>query len=169
MKKIICFVFVAFIGLLNVTAQDVYLNQSNLNAYVEDLSIKLKTLQHDYDLLYCRFELERCENELVKLENSLKIATNTLQMDCYHGRFEIELYNLYIANYNASVELFDTLKEGVDKTRAAVKLKLDSSNFTDVETKLLLHKSSILDNCIDRVKISLDYYKFVADYYKGLK
>ena len=75
----------------------------------------------------------------------------------------------YIANYNASVELFDTLKEGVDKTRAAVKLKLDSSNFTDVETKLLLHKSSILDNCIDKVKISLDYYKFVADYYKGLK
>lgn len=48
-----------------VVAQDNNLSQtSDLKAYVDSLSTKLNTLQHDYDYLYCRHEINQLQSEL---------------------------------------------------------------------------------------------------------
>lgn len=169
MKKIICFVFVAFIGLLNVTAQDVYSTQSNLKAYVEDLSAKLSKLQHDYDYLYCSHEINLIELELKDLINNIDMRSNAILINCYHSRFNIDLYTAYRDNYNASLELMDTMKERVDGIQAAVALKTLTSNFTDKEIELLMKCSKFLDNCLSKLQGSLDYYKLVIGIYKDMR
>ena len=80
---------------MNATAQDVYSTQSNLKAYVEDLSAKLSKLQHDYDYLYCSHEINLIELELKDLINNIDMRSNAILINCYHSRFNIDLYTAY--------------------------------------------------------------------------
>ena len=153
-----------------VVAQDNNLSQtSDLKAYVDSLSTKLNTLQHDYDYLYCRHEINQLQSELNDLQHDVNIRSNAILISCYHGGYDSGLYSAYRSSYNALVDLYDSVKERIEVGQGAVRLKILSSNFTQNEIDVLMKGCGTLDRCLSTLQSSLDYCEFVLGMYRDLK
>ena len=80
MKKLMLLFILTLFGMSRVVAQDNNPSQtSDLKAYVDSLSTKLNTLQHDYDYLYCSHEINQIQSELKDLLNDVNIKSNDIQ------------------------------------------------------------------------------------------
>lgn len=170
MKKAILFFFIALIGLGNITAQTSNsLQNQDLKVSINSLSAKLSSLQHDYDYLYCSYLLSEAQLSLKTFMNELSIKSNTVLINCYHGRFDIDLYNAYRDNYNACIELHESTKGKAESVTASVTWKIMTSNFTENEIKILGQSCKLVDDCLRAAQHSLDYYKGVLDLYKDLR
>ena len=113
MKKLILLFILTLFGMSCVVAQDNNLSQtSDLKAYVDSLSTKLNTLQHDYDYLYCRHEINQ-------LQHDVNIRSNAILISCYHGGYDSGLYSAYRSSYNALVDLYDSVKERIEVGQGA--------------------------------------------------
>lgn len=76
MKKLILLFILTLFGMSCVVAQDNNPSQTtDLKAYVDSLSTKLNTLQHDYDYLYCSHEINRLQFELKDLMHDVNIKS----------------------------------------------------------------------------------------------
>ena len=92
MKKLILLFILTLFGMSRVVAQDNNPSQtSDLKAYVDSLSTKLNTLQHDYDYLYCSHEINQIQSELKDLLNDVNIKSNDIIIRCYRGRYDSDL------------------------------------------------------------------------------
>ncbi len=170
MKKLILLFILTLFGMSRVVAQDNNPSQtSDLKAYVDSLSTKLNTLQHDYDYLYCRHEINRLQSELNYLQHDVNIKSNTILISYYHEGYDSGLYSSYRSYYNAQVDLYDTFKERVEGVQRAVRLKILSSNFTQNEIDVLMKGCKFLDSCLSTLQSSLDYCEFVLGMYRDLK
>lgn len=170
MKKAILFFFIALIGLGNITAQTSNsLQNQDLKVSIDSLSTKLSSLQHDYDYLYCSYLLSEAQLTIKNFMNELSIKSNAILINCYHGRFDIDLYNAYRDNYNACIELYESTKRKAESVTASVTWKIITSNFTENEIQLLGQSCKFVDDCLRTAQHSLDYYKGVLDLYKDLR
>lgn len=170
MKKLILLFILTLFGMSCVVAQDNNPSQtSDLKAYVDSLSTKLNTLQHDYDYLYCSHEIGLQHLELKDLINNVDIKSNEILIRCYRGRYDSDLYSSYRSYYNAQVDLYDTVKGKVEAVQGAVRLKILSSNFTQNEIDVLMKGCEFLDRCLSTLQSSLDYCEFVLGMYRDLK
>lgn len=169
MRKFISFLFVAIIGIISATAQDSNSIKSTTEEKVDSLTTKLNKLQHDYDYLYCSHEISLLHLELKDFINNIDIRSNAILINCYHSRFDIDLYTAYKENYNSSVDLLDSMKDKVDAVKSLIALKILSLNFTDSEIDILMNGCSFLDKCLSKAQGSIDYYKLVLDIYKDLR
>ena len=170
MKKIILLIVISIVGVINATAQISNFSQSNdLKECVNTLSIKLNSLQHDYDILYCNYILSDVQLNLKDFMNDLNTRANAILINCYNGRFDFDLYYAYNSSYNSSLELYDSMKERTESTKALVTLKIQTSNFTDDEIKLLRQSCKLVDDCLTSAQSSLNYIKVVLDMYKSVK
>lgn len=170
MKKLILLFILTLFGMSCVVAQDNNLSQtSDLKAYVDSLSTKLNTLQHDYDYLYCRHEINQLQSELNDLQHDVNIRSNAILISCYHGGYDSGLYSAYRSSYNALVDLYDSVKERIEVGQGAVSLKILSSNFTQNEIDVLMKGCGTLDRCLSTLQSSLDYCEFVLGMYRDLK
>lgn len=170
MKKLILLFILTLFGMSCVVAQDNNLSQtSDLKAYVDSLSTKLNTLQHDYDYLYCRHEINQLQSELNDLQHDVNIRSNAILISCYHGGYDSGLYSAYRSCYNALVDLYDSVKERIEVGSRGVSLKILSSNFTQNEIDVLMKGCGTLDRCLSTLQSSLDYCEFVLGMYRDLK
>lgn len=120
MKKLILLFILTLFGMSCVVAQDNNLSQtSDLKAYVDSLSTKLNTLQHDYDYLYCRHEINQLQSELNDLQHDVNIRSNAILISYYHGGYDSGLYSAYRSSYNALVDLYDSVKERIEVGQGA--------------------------------------------------
>ncbi len=170
MKKVISLMLLILASVGNLTAHD-YNSAINtgLTKDVENLSSKLNTLQHDYDYLYCNYMLSDIQLNLKDFENGLNVKSNAILINCYHSRFDIDLYRAYRDNYDASIYLYNSMKEKAEAIAIAVTLKMDTSNFSDAEIKLLNQGCKYVDDCLKIAQSSLNYYKVVLDMYEKLR
>lgn len=170
MKKLILLFILTLFGMSRVVAQDNNPSQTtDLKAYVDSLSTKLNTLQHDYDYLYCSHEINQLESELKDLLNDVNIKSNDILIRCYHGGYDSGLYSAYRSSYNAQVGLYDSVKERVEVGQRAVGLKILSSNFTQNEINVLMNGCETLDRCLSALQSALDYCELVIGMYRDLK
>lgn len=170
MKKLILLFILTLFGMSRVVAQDNNPSQtSDLKAYVDSLSTKLNTLQHDYDYLYCSHEIKQLESDLKDLMHDVNIRSNAILISCYHGRYDSDLYSTYRSAYNSLVDLYDSVKERIEVAQRAVSLKILSSNFTQNEIDVLMKGCEFLDSCLSALQSSLDYCEFVLGMYRDLK
>lgn len=170
MRKVILFFFIALIGVGNITAQTSNSSQTqDLKVSLDSLSTKLSSLQHDYDFLYCSYQLSEVQLSLKDFMNELSIKSNAILIDCYHSRFDIDLYNAYRDNYNACIELYESTKGKAESVTTFVALKIITSNFTEKEIEVLGQGCKFVDDCLRTAQNSLDYYKVVLDVYKDLR
>lgn len=170
MKEVILLILLVFASIGNLTAQD---NNSatttDLKNYVDSLSIKLNTLQHDYDYLYCNYMLSDIQLQLKDFENALKARSNDILISCHHSRFDRDLYSVYRAYYNSCIDLHNTMKERVEIVTTSVASKIATSNFSNDEILLLGKGCSLVKNCLSTAQSYIDYYKVVLDVYRDLK
>ena len=170
MKRLILLFILTLFGMSRVVAQDNNPSQTtDLKAYVDSLSTKLNTLQHDYDYLYCSHEINQLQSELNDLQHDVNIRSNAILISCYHGGYDSGLYSAYRSSYNALVDLYDAFKESVEGVQRAVRLRILSSNFTQNEIDVLMKGCGTLDRCLSTLQSSLDYCEFVLGMYRDLK
>ena len=170
MKKVIFLMLLVFASVGNLTAND-YNSAINtgLTKDVENLTLKLNTLQHDYDYLYCNYMLSDIQLNLKDFMNDLSTKSNAILINCYHSRFNIDLYKVYSADYDASIYLYDSMKEKAEAITSVVILKMYTSNFSDDEIKLLDQGCKYIDVCLNTAQKSLNYYKVVLDMCEKLR
>ena len=170
MKKVILLFIIAIVGVCNATAQVSNSSQSeDLKVYVDSLATKLNTLQHDYDYLHCNYMLSEIQLNLKDFMNDLSAKSNAILINCYHSRFDFDLYSAYKANYISCQELYDSMKGKAEAITSAVAIKVVTSNFTDEEIRLLGQGCKFVDDCLSSAQSSLNYYKVVLDMYKDLR
>lgn len=168
MKKFIFFLSL-FVSVANLNAQDNNIETSaSLELVVDSLSEKLNKLQHEYDFLYCSHELALLNLEIKAEIDNVDIKSNAILINCYHSRFNIDLYTAYRDNYNTSLELFNSIESKVSLVKASVALKILSSNFTKTDIDVLVKGTELLDKCLLKLESSLNYYKVVLNVYKDL-
>ena len=142
---------------------------TDLKAYVDSLSTKLNTLQHDYDYLYCSHEINRLQFELKDLMHDVNFDSNAILIKCFLGRYDSDLYSIYRSGYNSQVDLYDAFKESVEGVQRAVRLRILSSNFTQNEIDVLMNGCETLDRCLSALQSALDYCELVLGMYRDLK
>lgn len=155
-------IFVSF----TAAAQNTNSSQQNSEeSYIYNLAIKLENLQHDYDFLYCDYLLTKIKLDLTNLSNELTIKANSILISNYHKNMDIGLYAIYRNYYNSMLDSFEQTKEQANSIKKIITLKIENSNFSDIETRALRNDCQLIDKYIISVQDSFNYYSNVLDFY----
>lgn len=133
---------------------------------IDSLSLRLNKLQHDYDFMYCDYELHKLIMDLKDLAHSIDISSNGVIINVYNSRYDRKLYNAYLSNYNSDCALFDSLKEKIEAVKTAVFVRMMTSVFTDKEQSVLTKSFDVVNKAVMKVDSSLDYYDIVIKAYR---
>ena len=107
MKKLLLFI-VAIICALSTSAQEIDSSRAQPVAVsIDSLSIRLNKLQRDYDFMYCDYELHKLLMDLKDLSHSIGKSSNAVLINFYNSRFDRDLYNSYLNDYDACCALLD--------------------------------------------------------------
>lgn len=168
MKKVFL-LLVAIASVLQSFAQEKKDSLQNQTATVsvDSLSVRMDRLQHDYDFMYCDYELHKQIMDLKDLAQSIDISSNGVLIDVYNGRFNRDLYNAFLDNYDAKSAFLDMLKKKTEVVKTAVFVKILSSNFTDKEIEVISQSFSVIEKATTTVERSLDYYNAAIKAYRG--
>ncbi len=170
MKKILLVIVIAMVGTLSALAQDVdSLQIDSTETSLDSLVVKLNTLQRNYDYLYCDLELNKAQLELKDLSNSISIASNSLLISYYQGKYDRDLYDSYSRLYESYLKNLDSSCDKVEVVKLAVVSKALTSNFTEQEISVITNTIGLLDSSIANVESTLKHFKVVIDGYRSLR
>ena len=166
MKRLL--LLIIFIGsVFHVYAKGDGISQVQYAAITTDsLSLRLEKLQHDYDYMYCDYEVYKLQMDLKDLAKSIDIASNAILINVYNGRYDNDLYNVYSENYTVSCDLFESIKGKIESVKTLVSLKILTSGFTEGEINILTTSFNVINNSANKVQSSLRYYDVVLKAYK---
>lgn len=167
MKKLF-FLFVTVVGVLNASAQEINSSQSqSVEISIDSLSFKVNKLQHDYDFMYCDYELHKLLMDLKDMSHTVDNAANGVLINFYNSRYDRALYNTYLDHYDALCALFDSLKREIEAAQIAVGVKVMSASFTDTELNVLSARFNTIDKAIATAEKSLEYYNVAIKAYRS--
>lgn len=170
MKRTLLIIVIAMVGSLNAIAQEaesVQIDSTEIS--IDSLVVKLNTLQRNYDYLYCDLELNKAQLELKDLSNSISIASNSLLISYYQGKYDRDLYDSYSKLYESHIRNLDSMCDKVDAVKLAVVTKALTSNFTEQEISVITNTIGLLDSSIANVESTLKHFKVVIDGYRSLR
>ncbi len=170
MRRILLAIIVSILGATTVYAQEsdsLHLKSSSIS--LDSLIAKLNTLQHNYDFLYCDFELHKAMSDITEFSTSLNLASNSLMTYYYNSAFNRDLYASYLGLYNAKAETFQSLKEKVGVTTSAILSKMLSSNFTKQEIDVISASFELLSSLISTAEKTLSHFEITLNTYKSLR
>ena len=170
MKNILLVIVIAMVGTLSALAQEVdSLQIDSTETSLDSLVVKLNILQRNYDYLYCDLELNKAQVELKDLSNSISIASNSLLISYYQGKYDRDLYDSYSRLYESYLKNLDSSCDKVEVVKLAVVSKALTSNFTEQEIGVINKTIGLLDSSIANVESSLKHFKVVIDAYRSLR
>ena len=170
MKRTLLIIVIAMVGSLNAIAQEaesVQIDSTEIS--IDSLVVKLNTLRRNYDYLYCDLELNKAQLELKDLSNSISIASNSLLISYYQGKYDRDLYDSYSRLYESYLNNLDSTYDKVDAVKLLVVGKALTSNFTEQEISIVTKTIGLLDSSIANVESSLNHFKVVIDGYRKLR
>ena len=167
MKKLLLLI-VAVISALNASAQEIDSPQGQSAAIsIDSLSIRLNKLQHDYDFMYCDYELHKLLMDLKDLSHSVGKSSNAVLINIYNSRYDRDLYNSYLSEYDSSCALFDALKQKMETVTIAVTAKIMSCDFNDRELNVLIASFNTIKSAVTSVEASLNYFDVALKAYRS--
>lgn len=170
MKRTLLVIAVAIVGAFNAIAQEAdSLQIDSTEISIDSLVVKLNTLQRNYDYLYCDLELNKAQLELKDLSNSISIASNSLLISYYQGKYDRDLYDSYSKLYESYIRNLDSMCDKLDAVKLAVVTKALTSNFTEQEISVITNTIGLLDSSIANVESTLKHFKVVIDGYRSLR
>lgn len=170
MKRALLVIVMAMLGSFAATAQEVdsvMIDSTEIS--IDDLVVKLNVLQHNYDYLYCNYELTKLILGLKDFSTSVSVESNSLLINYYNTKFDKDTYTSYVGLYNAMSEQFNSLKENADATKLAVMCRVLVSNLTEQELKVISSSLESIESSISTGDRSLNYFKVVLDAYRDLR
>ena len=166
MKKVLL-LLVAIASVLQASAQEMDSMQGqSASISIDSLSLRLNILQHDYDFMYCDYELHKLIMDLKDLAHSIDNSSKGVVINVYNSRYDHNLYNAILKDYNSDCALFDALKEKIDAVKAAVFVKMMSSSFTDKEIQVLTLSFEVVSKVVMKIESSLNYYNAAIKAYR---
>ncbi len=170
MKKVLL-LLVALVGVLQASAQEMDSMQSQSTPIsIDSLSVRLDRLQHDFDFLSCDYRLQKLIMDLKDLQHTIGNSSNGVVINVYtNSRYNRNLYNSYLNDYESDRYLFDAVKKQSEVVRTAVYVKLLSSDFTDKERDVLTSSLNVVEAAISAVDNSLNYYNVAIEAYRDMR
>ncbi len=170
MKKILL-LLVAIVSVWHASAQEIDLLKSDSSAIsIDSLSFRLNKLQHDYDFLFCDYQLHKLITDLKDLAHTIGNSSNGVVIHVYtNSGYNRKLYNAYLNDYEADNYLFDSLKENAEVLRKMVFVKLMTLDYSDKERNVLTSSMDVVDKAITTVENSLNYYNVAIEAYKDMR
>ena len=168
MKKILFTILISIFGVMSSKAQEIdSLQLKSDSITVENLAARLDKLQHDYDFLYCCYELDKIHNQLNDIIHDISIETNNIMLACYnHPKADIDFYIASKELYNSNKESFSIRKIDATTKKTFISLKMSLLNFTETEKQILDSSLTMLDKKLSYIDKRFDSYKNILDMYK---
>ena len=136
---------------------------------IDSLSTKLAELQHNYDFLYCDFELYQIKTNLEQLSQDIQIINNELTIKICFGQYDRDMYIIYSEGYDAKCELYDVIKRKFEVVQKLVIIKTVTTGFTESELNVFNACIETIESAMKVVEKSLKYYDSLLKIYKDEK
>lgn len=133
---------------------------------IDSLSTKLTELQHNYDFLYCDYQLCQIKMDLLELSQNVKITINELSISIHHERYDRDLYALYSEDYDAKCGLYDAIKKRFEVVERAVMIKIVITGFTESELNVFNACIETIESAMKVVESDLRTYDAILKIYK---
>lgn len=167
MKKVLL-LFISVVSVLHAYAQNADSLQVQPEAIaIDSLTLRLNKLQHDYDFMYCNYELNKLMLDLTDLSHTIDISSNGIVINVYNGEYKHALYTAYIDKYDSLCALFNSLKDKIEAVRFAVLAKMMTSDFSEKEQNVLYASLSVIQTSVATVEHALNYYDVAVQAYKS--
>lgn len=163
---------VAIASVLQAFAQEKKDSLQNTTTAVpfDSLSVRLDRLQHDYDFLFCDYQLHKLIMDLKDLAHTIGNSSNGVVIKVYtNSGYNRNLYNAYLNDYESDNYLFNSLKESAEVLRKMVFVKLLTMDFSDTEREVLASSLNVADKAITAVENSLNYYNVAIEAYRDMR
>ena len=147
------------LALVSIQAQSV----KDITLRTDSLQLKLDKLQHDYDYLYCEYQLNKVKTDLVLFQNELKIMSIDINVSGIHNN--TKLYKSFKMNHEESVKQYESHKSLYQTTVFLISSKLENSNLYEHEIKMLQNIATSIENTLEYIGKILDYQKKMLDIY----
>ena len=133
---------------------------------IDSLSTKLVELQHNYDFLYCDYNLYQIKTNLGQLSQDIQITNNELTIKICFGQYDRDMYIIYSENYDSYCNLYDSYKRNFESLRELVTIKTITTDFTEPELNVFNACIETIESTIKVVEKGLKYYDRLLKIYK---
>lgn len=133
---------------------------------IDSLSTKLAELQHNYDFLYCDYQLYQIKTSLQELSQDIKIIVSELNIDIHHERYNHDLYTLRSEGYDAKCGLYDAIKRKFEKVQELVTIKIVTTDFMESELNVFNACIETIESTMKVVESDLSIYDLCLKIYK---
>ena len=123
MKKVLLLIISAMFA-LQANAQD---QEEAPAVTIDSLSTKLAELQHNYDFLYCNYNLYKIETGLNEISQDIKIIRNELNIGIYHEQYDRDFYTALSEGYDAKCGLYDAFKKQFEVVQELITIKINTN------------------------------------------
>ena len=171
MKRVLLLI-AAIVSILCASAQEKKdsLQDQNATLSIDSLSVRLDRLQHDYDFLFCDYQLHKLIMDLKDLSHAISNSSNGVIINVYtNSGYNRNLYNAYLRNYESDCSLFDSLKEKAEVMRKKVFIELLTSDYSNTERDMLTLSLDVVDKAITLVENSLNTYNIAIKAYRDMR
>ena len=162
MKK----VFLLIISVLFAIQANAQVQEESPAVTIDSLSTKLAKLQHNYDFLYCDYNLYQIKTDLNQLSQDIQITNNELIIKIFFGQYNHDMYIAYSENYDAKCELYDVIKRKFEAAQKLVIIKTVTTGFTEFELNVFNTCIESIESAMKVVEKSLKYYDRLLKIYK---
>ena len=133
---------------------------------IDSLSTKLEELQHNYDFLYCDYNLYQIKTDLNQLSQDIQITNNELTIKICFGQYDRDFYTVLSEDYDAKCELYDVIKRKFEAAQKLVIIKTVTTGFTEFELNVFNACIESIESAMKVVEKSLKYYDRLIKIYK---
>ena len=133
---------------------------------IDSLSTKLAKLQHNYDFLYCDYNLYQIKTDLNQLSQDIQITNNELTIKICFGQYNRDFYTVLSENYDSYCNLYDSYKRNFESLRELVTIKTITTDFTEPELNLFNSYIESIESAMKVVEKGLKYYDRLLKIYK---
>ena len=169
MKKLMLTILIAFMGIVNATAQEAdSLQTRQTDIVVDSIAItKHNKLQRDFDFLNCDSRITTLIDDVKNFIQDVKISSLEVQINSYHSSFNYALYEAYKTNLNISKKLLEGYKERGESVKMLISLVMFMSEFSEQEKQVLTNSIDMFDRHLGAAESALKIYSLAIDMYEN--
>ena len=133
---------------------------------IDSLSAKLVELQHNYDFLYCDYNLNQIKTSLNQLSQDIQIEVNKLTFDLYLGQCNRDVYTAHSESYDVKCGLYDASKRKFEVVQELVTIKIIATGFTESELNVFNTCIETIESAKKCVESDLSYFDKLLKIYR---
>ena len=158
MKKVLLLI----ISVLFAIQANAQVQEESPAVTIDSLSTKLAKLQHNYDFLYCTYQLHDVKTDFDQLRQDIDIQITSLSVDISYGQYNRDLYTSHSRLYDSYCDAYDIRKRDFEFVQELVA----TTGFTEYELNFFNSYIKTTKLSMERVEQILKHYDARIKIYK---